>query len=84
MSETLRNLLLDTETIARFCREWKNKKGSKNMRALTTAIGDRIEIATAEATGNKYMDEQLLYYDGVTILESDMKNDLKQKKKKKK
>lgn len=84
MSENYRNLLLNPETIKRFCREWKNRKGLKNMKALTTAVGDRIEIGTETPTGNQYMDEQLLYYDGITILENEMNNDITQKKKKKK
>lgn len=79
-----RNKLLGPETIARFCREWNKKKGSKNMRALTTAVGDRIEIGTVEPTGNRYMDTQLLYYDGIVVMENEMKDDLISKKKRKK
>ncbi|MDP3917776.1 MAG: hypothetical protein Q8Q30_01205 [Candidatus Woesebacteria bacterium] len=77
------NLLLDDETIKRFCREWKNKKGPKNMKALTTKIGDRIYVGTEEPTGNKYIDEQLLY-SGDIILTNEMGDDLKKKKKVKK
>lgn len=80
----LESLLLKRETIERFCREWNKKKGPKEMRASKSNTGDRIEIATSEPTGNEYVDHYSLVYDGIVILENEMENDLKKKKKAKK
>lgn len=80
----IESLFLKPETVKRFCREWNKRKGPKDMRASKTSTGDRIEIATSEPTGNDYVDRYSLVYDGIVILENEMENDLKKKRKAKK
>ncbi len=74
---------LSWETMARLSREWKSRKGAKNMKAVATTSGDRIYISTEEPIGNNFIDEQLLY-GGDIILENEMNMDLKNKNKTKK